>query len=139
MTFNAPLYSSVTDAVIDLLRADTGLQAMSVDNIGRDLIGYDRDKKWIVVSRQGGSYAFPKHPHPRIDISCYAPSSGTAEDLIDKCVQVVLTQQGTYRNKGIILCAAKIETAPFEATDKLAASVRYVVAFRLTVRPDPSP
>lgn len=135
--FTVPVMGSITDAVIDILKTDTNIQALAPDNIGRDMIGYDRSKKWIVVARQGGTYAWPKHAHPRVDVNCYAPYGGDAEDMIEMCVAVMLRKQpASYRGHGIILCAAKIETSPFESSDKLTGSCRYVVAFRLTVRPD---
>ena len=129
-------YGSITDAVIDLLKTAPEVQAFNA-TITRNLVGYDRSKRWIVVQRQGGSWAWPQPAHPRIDIECYAPVGGDAEDMIDTCLSVMFREQFNYTGHGVRLIAVRVETAPFESTDPLDDTSRYIAAIRITVRPFP--
>lgn len=128
-------YGSITDAVIDLLSSSTEMQALSITKITRNLVGYDKTNKWIVVSRQGGSWAWPQPAHPRIDIECYAPLGGDAEDMIETALSVMFKNQFNYVGHGVRLISCKVETSPFESTDKLTSVCRFLAALRITVKP----
>ena len=130
-------YGSIVDAVIEILGGAPEIQSFSPARISRNLVGYSRDLRWIVVNRQGGSWAWPQAAHPRIDIECYAPVGGDAEDMIETCLSVMFREQFNYTGHGVRLIAVRVETSPFESTDPLDETSRYITAIRVTVRPFP--
>jgi hypothetical protein len=139
MSTNNPYsaYGSVTDPVVDMLNTDSRVMALGAEPVTTDLVGYDPTKKYILVTRQGGSYAWPKQAHPRIDITTVAPIRGDAEDMIEVCVAVMLQRQDDYTGHGCRFSQVKVETAPFQADDKLENTCRYIVALRILVTPVP--
>lgn len=128
--------NSITDAVVQILKTDSHIIATGA-NVTADLVGYDPLLKWITVSRQGGSWAWPKHPHPRIDLQTIAPSRGEAEDLMEIALAVLLQQQDGAQAAGCRISAVRVETAPFESDDKLEGTCRYITAIRIVVTPVP--
>jgi len=128
-------YGSLTDAIIDLLNSDSHIQALAPVTVTRNLVGYDRTLRWIVISRQGGSWAWPQPAHPRIDVECYAPQGGDAEDMMETVLSVLFANQFNYVGHGVRLISVKVETSPFESTDKLTSVSRFISALRITVKP----
>lgn len=124
-------------ATVDILQNASEVMAFSPVKITTDLVGYDRGMVWIEVTRQGGSYRFPRQDRPRIDIEVYAPKRSVAHDLIQVCQGVMFREQNNYTGKGVRYVACQVETGIFESTDKLTEEYRYILSLRLIVKPAP--
>lgn len=125
-------------AIIDILTNQTPeLEPYAVDNIAGDMTGWDKTKKWIQVSREGGLKVWPKISKPRIDIDVYAPNSNECADIIDIAEASIFRAQYQYRGWGIRLHQVQEEVGAIEAYDKHEETPRYFLSLRLTTTPDP--
>ena len=124
-----------TAAVIDILNNAPEVTALNPVKISSNMTGYNAGDRWIVITQQGGSFQWPYPAHPRIDIECLAESRTVAYQMISTCISVMFREQGTYSGNGVRICAAQIETSPFQSSEKFTDRVRYLTALRLIVRP----
>lgn len=125
-------------AVIDILSTSPELIAMDIASITSDMKGFTRGDRWIVVSRQGGSYPWPKPEHARIDIECIAENRAAANDMIRAAQAIMFREQNNYVGKGVRYISCSVESGIFKTSEKNTDQTRYILALRVVHKPDPS-
>jgi hypothetical protein len=85
-------------AVVHILGTVTGLVAST------DMIGYDEQQTWAVVTRTGGvPTLWMQLDNPIITLDVYAPYKGDALDVAEACRVAVFDAVGTYTGFGLKL------------------------------------
>jgi hypothetical protein len=130
-------HGDASAAIVDILKNYTPeLVPMGV-TVSSSLNGWSPDKRWIMVSRQGGLMHWPyKIDRPRIDIRTYAPEEDVAFDLASIAEASIFRARGIYSGMGVRLQHVIEEVGPTEVWDKHEESPAYFFSLRLTTTPD---
>jgi len=129
----------VTAAVIEILGAAPEIQDLDVHKITSTYIGYTAGQRWIIIDQHGGTFNWPHPSRPRVDIECIAETRSVACKMINTCIAVMFREQHNYASSttGVRLAAVKVETAPYQSTEKWTDEPRYLTALRVIARPYP--
>lgn len=104
--------------------------------ISTDLVGFQKGLRWIKVSREGGSKAWPNIDKPRIDINVFAETRTVAHHLAQVAEAVLFRAMGqAFPDHNLFLSDVAEETGPVRVDDPKTGTPRYVFALRLVVVP----
>lgn len=135
-SFEYILFGDVEAMVVKILTDHTAMQALSIDGITTDLIGYEQGMKWIEILVQGGSYRYKLQKRPRIDVICYGPSRSVTYDMATTAQAVLMSMQGqNYAAFGVKFIAVQVETDLFRSTETDTNTIRYIQALRFIIIP----
>lgn len=126
-------WGDIEAAIIDmLLNSNRILEMVPTDNISTDLIGFNMQDRWILISREGGPSKFPVD-YPRIDVNTYAERRSVAYEIMRRTRAVLMSSSG-YRGHGLFISATQEEVGPVRSADKENATDRYFCSIRFTTR-----
>jgi hypothetical protein len=125
-------------AIVEIISSAAEIVALNVTSVATDMKGFNRGDRWIIISRQGGSYPWPKPEHARIDFECIAESRAAANDMIRACQTIMFREQNNYVGKGVRYISCSVESGIFQSFEKNTDQTRYVLALRVVHKPDPS-
>lgn len=132
------LQGDVEAACINLLKDAPEITGFAggAPRVSSDLQGFQMGARWVMVSREGGSLAWPKIDYPRLDFNIYGETRKVAHDLAQVAQAVMFrSMDSTFPQFGVRITNVKVETGILRAPDPSTGSLRYVFALRLTCVP----
>lgn len=126
-------------AVIDILKNDTPELPHYPPNptlfIKANLIGFEPQQRWIVVSQEGAAMTWPHISRPRIDVEVFAERRTIAREIAEIAQAGIFRQMGSYYGFGLFICDVKLEQGLTNIPDKYQNVARFAFAVRLTTVP----
>ena len=109
--------------------------AVTVDGVATDLVGYDSTSSWVHLVESPGAEIIPNRLEaPTVDFNVYAP---TIEETRLLCMQVksaVRALIGKYTSE-LVITNVSIDTTPFSLTDLVNNQPRYIFTASIFYRP----
>lgn len=129
-------------ALIHVLRSATEITtyAGGAPEVASDYTGYratdPAKRRWIMVTREGGSTIWPAIDKPRIDVQVLAETRTIAQDLAQVALAVIFRAMGqAFPAYGTTISDVRVETGITRVPDRETGSPRYIFALRLTCVP----
>jgi hypothetical protein len=125
------------DCLLKLIQyLDASTDLMMVDEISRDLTGFEAGMTWMTVTEAPGQEIIPGIlVEPSFDINIYAPTIGEAKRISRIAHAVVLKFRG-YKDSDIVVSKVTVAPTPYDLTDLLNNSPRYVFSAAIRCRPN---
>jgi hypothetical protein len=117
--------------VMSILRA-----ANIADRVASDLRGFTSGDTWIVVTLSpspGGERIKGRLFRPSLDINIYGPTTDSCDELA-RTVMFILSSSVNYHDENIVITEVDV-TTPYDLTDLVNGSPRYVLSAAITCRP----
>ncbi|MCF2532717.1 hypothetical protein [Yinghuangia soli] len=127
-------FPDIERLVVDYLDARPEMAGTTVDN--RPPAGFDGTAKTVLVSRVGGAWLDNQRlDAPLVDLEVYGPDK-TAAHTVALTTRALLMQARDAALSGAVVADVAEEDGPRWLPDyNHAAANRYVMTYRLTVRP----
>ncbi len=133
------LHGDAEAAVVDILKNSTPelphFPPHPTLHITTNLINYDPQERWIVVTQEGSMEKWPKIDRPRIDVEVFAERRSVAKDIASISLASLKEHMGAYTGFGLTITDVALEQGITRIPDKFQEASRYLFSVRLTTVP----